>query len=162
MGVFLVRRRWSSSTNRTRRLSSAFTPDGSIVFATVVDGPTTAKVSVFKVSSGQVALHPVAESGILSCGTFHVPNNRGSAQSGGRSLLAGIGVAPSSEGSNDATVLVSVSRASLADAAADPASRLRAENLSVRGTIALVSPAGAMDCTPLGIVNLERLDQLTF
>jgi PKD repeat protein len=137
-------------------------PDGSIVFATVVDGPTTAKVSVFKVSPAQATLHSFAESGIASCGTFHVPNNRGSGGSAGGSLLAGIGVAPSSDGLNDATVLVSFATASLAEAAADPTSRLRAENLSVRGTIAFVSPPGAMDCTPLGIVNLERLDQLTF
>jgi hypothetical protein len=54
-------------------------------------------------------------------------------------------------------VLVSVATASRADVGADPVSRLRgAENLSVRGTIAFVSSAGAMDCTPLGIVNLER------
>jgi len=38
----------------------------------------------------------------------------------------------------------------------------RAENLSVRGTIAFVSSAGAMDRTPPGNVHLERLDQLTF
>ena len=137
-------------------------PDGSIVFATLVDGPTTAKVSVFKVSPGQVTLHPFAESGVVSCGTFQVPNNHGSAQSAGGSLLAGIGVAPSSGDSHDAVVLVSVATASLADRGGDPASRQRAETLSVRATIAFVSPAGAMDCTPLGIINLDRLDQLTF
>jgi hypothetical protein len=38
----------------------------------------------------------------------------------------------------------------------------RAKNLSVRGTIAFSSPADSAGCTPLGIVNLERMDQLTF
>src|SRR5262245_19266950 len=80
----------------------------------------------------QVTLHPFAESGIDSCGTFHVPNNRRSAGECGPILLAGIEVARSSDGSNEATVL---------------------------GPIAFVSRAGAVDCTPLGIVNLERLDQ---
>src|SRR5262249_4156721 len=37
-----------------------------------------------------------------------------------------------------------------------------AENLAVRGPIAVVASAGAMDRTPPGNVHLERLDQLTF
>jgi hypothetical protein len=77
------------------------------------------------------------------------------------SLLAGIGVVPSRDDSHDAAVLVSVATASLADAGAAPASRLGAENLSVRATIAVASPTGTLECTPLGIINLERLDQLT-
>jgi len=102
--------------------------DGSIICATVVDGRT---------------LHPYAESGIDFCGTFHVPNNWPSAGSAGGRLRAGIGMAPSRDDSHGAAVLVNFATPSLLDAGADPASRLRAENVSVRGTIAFVSSADA-------------------
>src|SRR5262249_48191235 len=130
-------------------------PDGSVVFATIADGPTTAMVHVFKVSAPQVAAHPAAEPALTPCGTFQVPDNPGG--TGGRSVLAGLGVSPSASGSQDGTVLVSVATPALTDLGG-----ARASNLSVRGTIAFSSPAGSTSCTPLGIINLERMDQLTF
>jgi hypothetical protein len=138
-------------------------PDGSVIFATAVDGATTTKVSVFKVSPGQVVAQPFAEDAVTACASFQVPGNPGAAQPAAHSVLAGLAVSPSSDGSpGDAVVLVSVMTGSLAGAGADPASRLRAENLSVRATIAFAAPSGATGCSPLGIVDLERLDQLTF
>ena len=138
-------------------------PDGSVIFATVVDGATTTKVSVFKVSPGQVVAQPFAEDAVTACASFQVPGNRGAAQAAPASVLAGLAVSPSSDGSPDhAVVLVSVMTGSLADAGADPTSRQRADNLSARATIAFAAPSGATGCSPLGIVDLERLDQLTF
>jgi len=49
---------------------------------------------------------------------------------------------------------VSVVTPSLADAGAD--------NLTVRATVAFSSLAGSPVCTPLGVVNLQEMDYLTF
>ena len=96
-----------------------------------------------------------AQPGLAPCGTFELPDNQGLV--GNRSLVAGLGVSPSSSGSRDGTVLVSVATPDLTDIGG-----ARANNLSVRGTIAFSSPADSASCTPLGIINLERMDQLTF
>src|SRR5262249_51966037 len=130
-------------------------PDGSVVFATIADGPSTATVRVFKVSVPQVAANPVREAALTPCGTFQVPDNQGA--TGSRSVLAGLGVSPSASGPQDGTVLVSVATPALSDVGG-----ARASNLSVRGTIAFSSPGASASCTPLGIINLERMDQLTF
>jgi PKD repeat protein len=130
-------------------------PDGSVVFATIADGATTATVRLFKVSPAQVAANPLAEPGLTPCGTFELPDNQSLNEN--RSLIAGLGVSPSSPGSHDGTVLVSVATPDLTDIGG-----ARANNLSVRGTIAFSSPADSASCTPLGIINLERMDQLTF
>jgi PKD repeat protein len=130
-------------------------PDGSVVFATIADGATTATVRLFKVSAAQVAANPLPEPGLTPCGTFELPDNQGLI--GNRSVVAGLGVSPPTAGSHDGTVLVSVATPGLTDVGG-----ARANNLSVRGTIAFSSPADSASCTPLGIVNLERMDQLTF
>src|SRR5262249_19805929 len=49
-------------------------PDGSVVFATVRDGPTTSTVSVFKITPAQVAAAPLPVNGLPPCATFQVPN----------------------------------------------------------------------------------------
>jgi PKD repeat protein len=130
-------------------------PDGSVVFATIADGGTRATVRLFKVSAAQVAANPLAEPGLTPCGTFDLPDNQ--SLIGNRSVVAGLGVSPSSSGSRDGTVLVSVATPDLTDIGG-----ARANNLSVRGTIAFSSPADSASCTRLGIINLERMDQLTF
>ena len=54
----------------------------------------------------------------------------------------------------DGTILVS-----FAVHGAQPA---LSSELVVRGTVAFAAPAGSPSCTPLGFVNLELLDDLTF
>jgi PKD repeat protein len=135
-------------------------PDGAIVFATVSDGPTAATVRVFKLSEGQVASNALPEAVLTPCGVFHIPNNHGA--TGRRSRVAGIGVSPATVGSQDGTVLVSVTTSPLADPGADAASQARANNLTVRATLAFSSPADSASCPALGVINLEGMDQLTF
>ena len=130
-------------------------PDRSVVFATIADGATTATVRLFKVSPAQVAAGSLTEPGLAPCGTFELPDNQGLV--GNRSVVAGLGVSPPTAGSHDGTVLVSVATPALTGIGG-----ARANNLSVRGTIAFSSPADSDSCTPLGIINLERMDQLTF
>ena len=79
------------------------------------------------------------------------------ARPAGRAVESGLGVSPPTAGSHDGTVLVSVATPALTEIGG-----ARANNLSVRGTIAFSSPADSASCTPLGIINLERMDQLTF
>src|SRR5262249_4724459 len=50
-------------------------PDGSVLFATIADGATTATVHLFKVSAAQVAANPLHEPGLAPCGTFQLPDN---------------------------------------------------------------------------------------
>jgi len=129
-------------------------PDGSVMYATIADGPTTAMVKVFKVSAAQVAGGPLAEPAVTPCGSFLLPDNPRAGGSPRGSTVAGLGAAPSVAGSQDGTVLVSVVTPSLADAGAD--------NLTVRATVAFSSLAGSPVCTPLGVVNLQEMDQLRF
>jgi hypothetical protein len=74
-------------------------PDGSVLFATIADGATTATVHLFKVSAAQVAANPLPEKGLAPCGTFLLPDNQGT--TGNRSLVAGLGAWPSSSGGVD-------------------------------------------------------------
>jgi hypothetical protein len=38
----------------------------------------------------------------------------------------------------------------------------RIDNLTVRGTVAFSSPADSASCQPIGLINLDALDNLTF
>jgi hypothetical protein len=58
-------------------------------------------------------------------------------------------------GSRDGTILVSILTATVPG---QPC----ADNLSVRGTIAFSSPADSSVCTPIGLINLEGMDVLSF
>jgi hypothetical protein len=140
-------------------------PDGSIVFATVRDGPTTATVSLFKVTPAQVANGPLPVNGLPPCATFQLPNNRPPNSRAGRvSGIDGLAVSPSTPGSRDGTILVNVDTPALQSMLPQtPAPELgaRINNLKVVGTIAFSSPAGATTCTPIGLINLERITELT-
>ncbi len=138
-------------------------PDGSVIFATVRDAPSIATVSVFKVTPAQVAAGPLPTSGLVPCATFQLPNNRlGSRRA---SSIYGVGVSPPVVGSRDATILVSVLTPSLTSSLPPetcPGLKQRIENLRVRATVAFSSPADATSCTPVGLVNLEPMEKLTF
>jgi hypothetical protein len=135
-------------------------PDGSIVFVTVHDGATKATVSVFKVMPSQVAAGPLPTDGLPPCATFQVPNNR---KGSNRTYVRGLALSPSSPGSRDATILVSITAPTLVDDQQEcAATRRRVEQLDIRGTIAFSSPADSTTCAPLGWVNLESMEQLTF
>jgi hypothetical protein len=129
-------------------------PDGSVVYATIADGPTTAVVHVFKVNAAQVVGGPLGEPAVPPCGSFPLPDNPRAGGNPQASTVAGLGVSPSLAGSQDGTVLVSVVTPSLADVGTD--------NLTVRATVAFSSLAGSSVCTPLGVINLQEMDQLTF
>src|SRR4029453_13056502 len=102
-------------------------PDGSIVFARLVDGPTTTTVSVYKVTPAQAAAGPLPATGIPPCATFQLPNNRlpGSAASRGTRTPIGIAVSPPVLGSRDGTILVNVTTPSLRTANSDEESGSR-------------------------------------
>jgi len=106
------------------------------------------------VSEAQIAGGPLAEPTVTPCGSFLLPDNPRAGSSPRGSTVVGLGVAPALAGSQDGTVLVSVVTPSLADAGAD--------NLTVRATVAFSSLAGSPVCTPLGVVNIQEMDYLTF
>ena len=145
-------------------------PDGSVVFATVRDGPTTATVSVFKITAAEVAAGPLPVNGLPPCATFQLPNNRLPGKPNSRvSRVAGIAVSPPTGGSRDGTILVNVTTGQLQTPNSEEEDGVRCkevvqriDNLNTRGTIAFSSPADATTCTPIGLVNLEFLDFMTF
>jgi PKD repeat protein len=139
-------------------------PDGSVVFATVRDGPTTATLTVFKISASQVAAGPFPVNGVPPCATYQIPNNRLPGRTTTtRSRIAGIAVSSPTSGSRDGTILVSVATPTLRENASLCAEVLRrVDNLTVRGTIAFSSPADSTTCQPIGLINLQALDYLTF
>jgi len=135
-------------------------PDGSVLFVTVRDGATKATVNVYKVTASQVAGGALPVGGLPPCATIQLPNNR---KGSNRSRIVGLGVSPQSANSRDGTILVSVTTTPLNDASdLCPATTRRIDNLVLRGTLAFSSPADSATCTPLGFVNLEAMDQLTF
>ncbi len=140
-------------------------PDGSIVFARVVDGPTTSTVSVYKITPSQVASGPLPATGIAPCATFQLPNNRppGSPiRSNGRDPN-GIAIASTTPGSRDGTIMVNVTVPALpVDSGLCSDVKRAIDNLNVRGTIAFSSPADSITCTPIGLINLEAMDLPTF
>ncbi len=135
-------------------------PDGSVIFATVRDGATKATVSVYKVTPAQAAGGALPANGIAPCATFQLPNNRNGSS---RSVVTGVAVSPVTADARDATILVSLRTPNILDDRTQPREvQQRVTNLQVNGTIAFASPADATSCTPLGVINLEAMDQLTF
>jgi PKD domain/Cep192 domain 4 len=140
-------------------------PDGSVIFATARDGPTTTTVSVFKVTPAQVAAGPLPVAGLPPCATFQLPNNLPPGSSTRRRNIAGLAVSPPTAGSRDGTILVSVETSRLSNPSAPEERcaglRQRIDNLNVHGTMAFSSPAETTTCTPVGLVNLETVEPLT-
>jgi PKD repeat protein len=124
-------------------------PDGSVVVTRSADVGSSGILSVYKISPELAAAGAPNLTDLNPCATFEVPNNNG------RTLIdttyAVDRVAP---GATDGTILVSF--------AAFGAQQLMAAPLIVRGTVAFSSPGGSDQCTPIGIVNLELLDNVSF
>jgi hypothetical protein len=129
-------------------------PDDGLILTSVVDGPTTSLIKVFKVTAEQVAQNPLPFTALTPCGTFQLPNN-GAPGDTGQAIVVGFAAAPKAQGSNDATILVTV-------AARRAARDILSQNLTIRATLAFDAPANSNTCPFAGVVNLETLDQLTF
>lgn len=133
-------------------------PDGSVLIATSTD-PTDLKtvgiINLYKISPDQVQGGPLPLGPLAPCATFTVPNH-GDAENQGRTGVIGFASAPVAPGSRDAIVLVSVAAGSRG------ISDVIGPNLMMRTTLAFSVPADATTCTPLGPINLEIFDQLTF
>ncbi len=135
-------------------------PDGAILYATATDIGTRGVVSLYKIYPDQADAGALRLQNLVPCATFDLPNNRPAGSTGRRTVITGpIAAGAAAPGSTDASVFVNV--ASSAGTDPDHGSPLM-DTLQVRATIAFSSTAGSSTCTPLGLVNLEFLDQLTF
>ncbi len=130
-------------------------PDGSVVVTTVTDQGASGVVRVYKISPDQAVHGAQRLRDLTPCATITVPNNRPSGSTTGATRLASFAVGRNAPGSFDATILVSVFGTGGSPAVLVP-------ELRVRGLYAIASPAGSDQCTVLGLVGLESLDQLTF
>src|SRR5262249_41950365 len=128
-------------------------PDGSVVFATVKSAPTTATVNLYRVTPDQVAGGPLPgpSSGLTPCASFQLPNQK-DAPIG---FIGGIAVAPPTRGSRDGIVLVNV-------AGSRPNNGPISDKLAIHATVAFSAPADSMSCSPIEVINLQRMDALTF
>ena len=126
-------------------------PDGGVVFATVKSAPTTATVNLYKVTPEQVTGSPLPgpSSGLTPCASFQLPNRK-DAPIG---FIVGIAVAPPTRGSRDGIVLVNV---------AGGKSPNVSKTLNLQATVAFSAPADSTSCSPIEVINLERMDALTF
>ena len=89
-----VHRRSSSSTRRTSRSVFRLHPDGSVVFATVRDGPTTATVSVYKVDARAGGRRPPARQRPAAVCHLPAPEQPPPGTTTSRSRIAGLAVSP--------------------------------------------------------------------
>jgi hypothetical protein len=126
-------------------------PDGSVVFATVKSAPTTATINLYRVTPSEVATGPLPgpQSGLTPCASFQLPNRKDTPIG----YIVGIAVAPPSKGSRDGVVLVNVAGAK---------STAISDTLTIRATVAFSAPADSSSCAPIEVVNMERMDALTF
>jgi len=135
-------------------------PDGAILYATATDVGTRGIVSLYKIYPDEADAGALRLQNLVPCATFELPNNRPPGQTGRRTVITGpIAAGAAAPGSTDATVFVNVA----SSAGTDPGhGSPLTDTLQVRTTIAFSAPAGSSSCTPLGLINLEFLDQLTF
>jgi hypothetical protein len=89
----------------------------------------------------------------MPCGSFDLPNNRAPDATGHSTSIVSFASDRSAQGESAATVLVSFRSGD--SAVASP-------KLRVQGTVAFSVEAGSGTCTPLGLINLEPLDALSF
>jgi hypothetical protein len=129
-----------------------------VLIATVTDPPdlkTLGIINLYKIGPDQVQDGALPLGPLAPCATFTVPNH-GDAVKGGRTTMTGFASAPVAPGSHDAIMLVSVF------AGQSGIDDVLGANLKMRTTIAFSVPADATTCTPIGPINLETFDQLTF
>lgn len=135
-------------------------PDGAILYATATDVGTRGIVSLYKIYPDQADAGALRLQNLVPCATYELPNNRPPGSAGRRTVITGpIAAGAAAPGSTDATVIVNVASSSGNDPGhGSPMS----DTLQMRTTLAFSAPAGSSTCTPIGPINLEFLDQLTF
>ncbi len=133
-------------------------PDGSILYARVEDRRSSSLISLFKFFPEQAAASgPPLLDELQACAVFSIPNNGGQAFLGQVSIAAG----RATPGSDDAVVLVSFgTREGTPPHSGDPLTLTRP--VLPQGTVVFASPAGNVPCSPLGTINVEQLDPMTF
>jgi hypothetical protein len=131
-------------------------PDGSVIVATVTDQGASGLVRVYKISPDQAVHGAPRLRDLTPCATLTVPNNRPSGSTTGATRIASFAAGPNAPGSFDATILVSVIGSGGSAGGVLPA------ELRVRGLYAIAAPAASTQCTVLGLVGLDAVDQMTF
>jgi hypothetical protein len=130
-------------------------PDGSVVITRASDQGAVGVISVYKIAPEQAVNGAVRLSTATPCVTFSVPNN------GGRTVInypTALGRA-TTEG--DATLIVSFLTTG---GTSDRTGRtpVLPTKLRFQGTAAFSVPATGSVCPPLGIINLDLMELLTF
>jgi len=129
-------------------------PDGSVLIITTADRGPTGLLQLYKIPPEQAATGAPHLRDLTPCTTIAIPNNAAPGSTSRFTTFVSYAVDPVAPGSADATVLVSFF--------AGGGSGVLPRNLLVQGTYAISSPAGSNTCTPIGLVNLEPLDQMVF
>ncbi|HJQ84505.1 MAG TPA: PKD domain-containing protein [Candidatus Binatia bacterium] len=124
-------------------------PDGSVIIVRASDTGPTGVLKVYKIAPDQAVNGALTLDDLTPCGSIEVPNN------GGRTLIdTTYAVDRTAPNSPDGTVLVSF--------AAFAGQSVLSRELLLRGTVAFSAPAFSDTCTPLGFINLELLDDVSF
>lgn len=121
-------------------------PDGAVWYATtIVDGVST-RLSVYKIFPEQAAPGPLRLEDVTPCATYALPRNHT-----GSAVVTALAVGGAPGSPYEATLLISL---------ADP--NQPANALGIRGTVAVDSLAGAIQCTVTGFVTLRSFAGLRF
>jgi len=128
-------------------------PDGSVLYALATDVGSSGVISLYRVFPEQVQQGAVRLEDLVPCASFDVPNNRTPEATGNSTSISSFASDRTAQSGSDATVLVSFRTDNSAVASA---------TLRIQGTLAFSAPAGSNTCTPLGLINLEPLDMLSF
>jgi hypothetical protein len=131
-------------------------PDGSVVITTASDQGSVGVIRVYKIAPEQAVNGAVRLSTATPCATLSVPNN------GGRTVInypTALGRSGGAEG--DATLIVSFLTTG---GTSDRTGRtpVLPQKLRFQGTAAFSVPASGTVCPPLGIINLDLMELLTF
>ncbi len=128
-------------------------PDGSVLYAVATDVGSSGIISLYKIFPEQAQHGAVRLEDLMPCGSFDLPNNRAPDATGRSTSIVSFASDRAAQGESAATVLVSFRSGD--SAVASP-------KLRVQGTVAFSVEAGSGTCTPLGLINLEPLDALSF
>ncbi len=131
-------------------------PDGTVVITTATDQGSVGVIRVYRIAPEQAVNGAVRLSTAIPCATLSVPNN------GGRTVInypTALGRASGTEG--DATLIVSFLTTG---GTSDRTGRtpVLPTRLRFQGTAAFSVPATGTVCPPLGIINLDLMELLTF
>ena len=131
-------------------------PDGSVVITTATDQGSVGVIRVYKITPEQAVNGAVRLATATPCATLSVPNN------GGRTVInypTALGRSSGAEG--DATLIVSFLTTG---GTSDRTGRtpVLPQKLRFQGTAAFSVPASGTVCPPLGIINLDLMELLTF